>query len=65
MKVKLKELRKSKGWTQKQAAIALDKSIDYVKKVETGRCTPSLDMAQKIANVFDCKTIDEILVKVC
>lgn len=61
MRVKLKQLRKEKGWTQAVAAQELKCSLDYVKSVETGRCTPSLPMAIKIAHVFGCESIDEII----
>lgn len=61
MKTKMRQLRISKGWTQPQLAAELGKTLDYVKSVETGRCTPSLPMARKIADVFGCVTIDEIL----
>jgi putative transcriptional regulator len=61
LKTITRQLRISKGWTQPQLATALGKSVDYVKSVESGRCTPSLPMARKVADVFGCETIDEIL----
>ena len=61
MRIKMKQLRASKGWTQKQTAVVLDVSLDYVKSVEIGRCTPSLPMAKKIADTFGCDHIDDLI----
>lgn len=61
MKIKMKQLRTSKGWTQKRTALELGVSLDYVKSVEIGRCIPSLQMAKKISSTFGCECIDQII----
>lgn len=59
--VKMKQLRKHKGWSQMKTAIELQVSIDTVKSIETRRKFVSAEMLQKIYKAFDCKSFDEIL----
>lgn len=61
MRLNLKKLRKSKGWTQAQTSVELDISLDYVRSLESGRKTPSLQLLTRIAEKFGCKTIDEVI----
>lgn len=61
MKTKVRQLRVIKGWTQPRLASEIGKTLGYVKSIEAGRCTPSLPMARKIADVLECTYIDEIL----
>lgn len=61
MKLKLKQLRASKGWTQQEAADQIGISIDHVKKMELGRVDPSLKTVRKIYKLFECKTVDQVL----
>lgn len=57
--VKLAELRKKKGLTQKELARALKISESAIAMYETGRRTPSLARAKVIANFFNVD-IEEI-----
>lgn len=61
MRVRLKQLRASKGWTQRATAEALGLSIDSIKSMEIGRSLPSLKTALHIKNAFGCASIDEII----
>ena len=61
MKIRLKEMRTSKGWTQNETAINAGISLDYVRSLEIGRATPSLKIALRLKNAFGCQYIDEIL----
>lgn len=53
MKNRLKELRKVRGWSQAELARALKISRQAVNGFESGKFTPSLEMAFKIARLFD------------
>lgn len=53
MKNQLKKLRKDRGWSQADLARALKISRQAVNGFESGKFTPSLVMAFKIAGVFE------------
>ena len=59
MKNRLKELRKTRHWSQADLARALKISRQAVNGFESGKFTPSLEMALKIALLFDV-VIEEI-----
>src|SRR5882757_7253963 len=50
---KIAELRKRKNWAQADLAKAIDASRDIIGKYERNENSPSIEMALKIANVFD------------
>lgn len=47
------ELRKAKGWSQAQLAEAISASRDIIGKYERNDNLPSIEMALKIAKIFD------------
>lgn len=53
MKNHLKVLRAQRGWTQEQLSQELDVSRQAVNALETEKHSPSLDLAYRIASVFD------------
>jgi putative transcriptional regulator len=53
MKNTLRELRASKGWTQEQLGQELGVSRQAVNALETEKHDPSLDLAYRIAVLFD------------
>ena len=53
MRNQLKKLRKERSWSQADLARALKISRQAVNGFESGKFTPSLEMAFKIAGVFD------------
>jgi putative transcriptional regulator len=59
VKNRLKELRKTRQWSQSDLARALEISRQAVNGFESGKFTPSLEMAFKIAKLFDV-AIEEI-----
>ncbi|MGV2828757.1 helix-turn-helix domain-containing protein [Myxosarcina sp. GI1(2024)] len=59
MKNRLKELRKTRQWSQADLARALAISRQAVNGFESGKFTPSLEMAFKIARLFDV-AIEEV-----
>ena len=59
MKNQLKLLRTERGWTQEQLGQALGVSRQAVIALETERHDPSLDLAYRIAAVFE-RPVEEI-----
>ncbi len=57
---KIIELRKNKGWSQVQLAEAINASRDIIGKYERNDNSPSIEMALKIAKVFDV-SVDYLL----
>lgn len=50
---KITELRKRRGWSQTHLAEAIEASRDIIGKYERNENSPSVEMALKIAKVFD------------
>ena len=57
----LRTLRAERGWSQQELAERLEVSRQSVNAIETGRYDPSLPLAFKIAELFDC-AIEEIFI---
>ena len=50
---RIKQLRKQKGWTQKELANCLDGSYQQLNKYESGVHAPPLDKLVQLANVLN------------
>jgi putative transcriptional regulator len=50
---RLRELRQQRGWTQAQLGERLGVSRQAVNALESGKHDPSLDLAFRIAALFD------------
>ena len=59
---RITELRKLKGWSQSDLAKAVNASRDIIGKYERNENTPSLEMAQKLSDIFEV-TVDFLLGK--
>ena len=57
---KISELRKSKGFKQKDLAIVLDCSLGNIGAIESGWANPPLDKLYKICVLFKCDIFDII-----
>jgi putative transcriptional regulator len=55
---RVKELRGERGWTQQQLAKVVGVSRQSVNSIERNRYVPSLPLALKFAEVFECPTDD-------
>ena len=55
------ELRKAAGLSQEQLAIKVGVSRYSIIEYEKGRTSPTLQIANKIAHVLGCTSIDELL----
>jgi len=53
---KLKQLRKAKGKTQGQVAIALRVSVKAIGAYEESRCEPSIELLKSIAIYYNVTT---------
>ena len=53
MKNTLRDLRTGRGWTQEQLGQALGVSRQVVNALETEKHDPSLDLAYRIAALFE------------
>jgi len=53
---RVKELRGDRGWTQQQLATAVGVSRQSINSIERNRYVPSLPLALKFAEVFECAT---------
>lgn len=61
LKNRLEEIRKARGMTQEELALALEVSRQTVGSLENGRYNPSILLAFKIARYFGL-TIEEIFI---
>lgn len=59
MKNRLEELRKARSMTQEELAEALEVSRQTVGSLENGRYNPSIQLAFRIARLFET-TIEEV-----
>jgi len=53
---RVRELRLDRSWTQQQLADAVGVSRQSINSIECGRYVPSLPLALRFAQVFDCPT---------
>ncbi len=58
MKNRLRELRDAQTWSQAELANRLDVSRQTVNALETGKYDPSLPLAFRIAQLFECRIED-------
>lgn len=58
MKTRLKVLRAERDWTQQDLADRLDVSRQAVNALETDKHSPSLELAYRIAALFDLPVED-------
>ena len=61
MKSRLKVLRAELDWSQAQLAEALRVSRQTINAIETGKYDPSLPLAFKMAQLFEC-SIEDIFI---
>ena len=61
MKNRVRELRKTRSWTQEQFGDLLAVSRQTINSIENGRYDPSLTLALKIAHLFD-ESVESIFV---
>ena len=61
MEHRIKELRKSFGWTQEQLSEKLGVSRQTIISIENGRYCPSLELAYKTSRLFQL-SIEEVFI---
>jgi putative transcriptional regulator len=55
---RIKVLRAERNWTQQDLADRIEVSRQTVNAIETGKYDPSLPVAFRIAQVFNCRIED-------
>jgi len=60
MKIRLKELRNEKGWTQEQLADASGVGRSYISEIESGIYNPTADIICKLCKALNCTPNDLI-----
>ncbi|USZ67149.1 helix-turn-helix transcriptional regulator [Halorussus salilacus] len=58
MKTRLPELRDERGLSQADLAADVDVTRQTINAIERGRYDPSLELAFKLADRFDCRIED-------
>ena len=54
--IRVKELRGERGWTQQELATAVGVSRQSINSIERNRYVPSLPLALRFAEIFECAT---------
>jgi putative transcriptional regulator len=60
MKLRLKDLRKTRGWTQEHLADLLGTAKGHISGVESGKKNPSAALMERMARVFEVRLVDLI-----
>jgi XRE family transcriptional regulator, master regulator for biofilm formation len=56
--IRIRALRKGKGWTQEELAQRLGVTHTYVSKVESERTIPPIERLQEFAEILDVSIVD-------
>lgn len=56
--INLKKIRKARGLTQNELADKVNVTESFISQCETGKKSPSLEVALRIAEALDCETAD-------
>ena len=54
---RVRQLRKSRGWSQEVLADAVGLAVTYVGQIERGQRNPSLSVVERFAQVFEVDPI--------
>lgn len=57
----LRQLRESRGLTQKEVAKLIDTSISYLSALENGKRNPGDKFKERLAKLYKCSVIDIFL----
>lgn len=55
---RVKKAREALGWTQKALAEAVRESENVIKRIESGRLVPSIDLARRLEKVLNIKLLE-------
>jgi len=56
--VRVRKAREALGWTQKALAEAVKESENVIKRIESGRLVPSIDLARRLEKVLNIKLLE-------
>lgn len=54
----VREIRKEKGFSQEKLALEAEISRRYIYLLESGQCSPTVQILERIANVLGIKVMD-------
>lgn len=58
---RVREARERLGWTQRTLAEAVRESENVIKRIESGRLTPTIELAMKLEKVLGIKLLEPIV----
>lgn len=58
---RVKKAREKLGWSQKVLANAVKESENVIKRIETGRLVPSIDLARKLENILKIQLLEPVV----
>ena len=58
---RIRRARERLGWTQRTLAEAIRESENIVKRLESGRLTPSIELARKLEGVLGVKLVEPVI----
>lgn len=58
---RIREAREKLGWSQKILANAVKESENVIKRIETGRLVPSIDLARRLENVLKIQLLEPVV----
>lgn len=61
---RVRKAREKLGWTQRMLAEAVKESENVIKRIESGRLVPSIDLAERLERVLGIKLLEPIVEEV-
>ncbi|WP_409197735.1 multiprotein bridging factor aMBF1 [Methanobrevibacter acididurans] len=55
-----KQARESKGWSREQLGEKIQEKVSVIKKIESGKMTPELNLAYKFEKTLNIKIIEKV-----
>lgn len=58
---RVRRAREKLGWTQRMLAEAVKESENVIKRIETGRLVPSIDLAERLERILNIKLLEPVI----
>jgi len=58
---RVRKAREKLGWTQRMLAEAVKESENVIKRIESGRLVPSIDLAERLERVLGIKLLEPVV----
>lgn len=63
--IRVRQLRKSRGWNQESLAHAVGLAVTYLGQIERGQRNPSLAVVERFAQVFQVEAVSLLIPAPC